>query len=198
MDYNQNDPTEESDDEEEATSTEVQYYEAKKVLKKTPESPVWKFFVFPGSKDSINEKKVACKLCLESSDVKMRRKVYSYSGGTKNLIDHLERCHKDHADWKTAKEEDDKKKKAQNAPNKITAYTNALSTVPKWPKGSSNWKKNTQLLSDWWLKIQGRLKVLKIRVLSEFLNPFVHSLSLPVHKPSQTILRGVTRQKKKR
>ena len=148
-DYNQNDPTEESDDEEEATSTEVQYYEAKKVLKKTPESPVWKFFVFPGSKDSINEKKVACKLCLESSDVKMRRKVYSYSGGTKNLIDHLERCHKDHADWKTAKEEDDKKKKAQNAPNKITAYTNALSIVPKWPKGSSNWKKNTQLLSDW-------------------------------------------------
>ena len=148
-DYNQNDPTEESDDEEESASAEVQYYEAKKVLKKTPESPVWKFFVFPGTKDSINEKKVACKLCLESSDVKMRRKVYSYSGGTKNLIDHLERCHKDNADWKTAKEEDEKKKKSQSAPNKITAYTNATSTVPKWPKASSNWKKNTQLLSEW-------------------------------------------------
>ena len=54
-DYNQNNPTEESEDEEE--SAEVMYYEAKKVLKKPPESQVWKFFVFPGSKDSVNEKK---------------------------------------------------------------------------------------------------------------------------------------------
>ena len=70
-----------------------QYIEPALVLQQTPRSPYWPFFKFFKTKD--NSKTIHCMPCLESYDVKMRKKDICYTGGTSTIKYHMERYHKD-------------------------------------------------------------------------------------------------------
>ena len=70
-----------------------QYIEPALVLQQTPRSPYWPFFKFLKTKD--NSKTIHCMPCLESYDVKMRKKDICYTGGTSTIKYHMERYHKD-------------------------------------------------------------------------------------------------------
>ena len=70
-----------------------EYIEPALVLKQAPRSPYWPFFKFLKTKD--NSKTIHCMPCLDSYDVRMRRKEICYGGGTAGIKYHMERYHKD-------------------------------------------------------------------------------------------------------
>ena len=70
-----------------------EYIEPALVLKQAPRSPYWPFFKFLKTKD--NSKTIHCMPCLESNDVRMRKKEIGYGGGTACIKYHMERYHKD-------------------------------------------------------------------------------------------------------
>ena len=72
---------------------DVQYIEPALVLQQAPRSPYWPFFKFIKTKD--NRKKMHCMPCLESYDVRLRKKDICYNGGTTGMKFHMERYHKD-------------------------------------------------------------------------------------------------------
>ena len=78
------------------------YFEPELVLNKVPKSIIWKFFKFPGSRDSGPRRNcVVCQLCF--NEWKGRKRTIGYSGGTTNLVDHLNNHHRNDDQWNKAK-----------------------------------------------------------------------------------------------
>ena len=78
------------------------YFEPELVLNKGQKSIVWKFFKFPGSTDSGPRRNcVVCQLCF--NEWKGIKRTIAYSGGTTNLVDHLNNHHRNDDQWNKAK-----------------------------------------------------------------------------------------------
>ena len=73
----------------------VEYMEPGLVLKQTPRSHYWPFFKFVKPKHIGPSRILHCMPCLNSNDMRMRRKDITYGGGTSVLKHHMQRNHKD-------------------------------------------------------------------------------------------------------
>ena len=71
------------------------YFEANLVLQNKPRSQYWTYFKFTGTALKGPSKILHCMLCLDSNDVRMRKKDLHWTGGTTNIKFHLERYHED-------------------------------------------------------------------------------------------------------
>ena len=72
------------------------YFEPNQILSsRGPRSSYWTYFKFTGTDLKGPSKMLHCMLCLDSDDVKLRKKDIYYTGGTTNLKTHLERFHQD-------------------------------------------------------------------------------------------------------
>ncbi len=72
------------------------YFEPNQILSsRGPRSSYWNYFKFTGTDLKGPSKMLHCMLCLDSDDVRMRKKDIYYTGGTSNLKSHLENWHKD-------------------------------------------------------------------------------------------------------
>ena len=74
---------------------DLKYFEPHLVLKQTPRSPYWPFFKFVGTELKGPSKMVHCMACLDSYDVRLRKKDILWTGGTSSIKSHMERFHKD-------------------------------------------------------------------------------------------------------
>ena len=71
------------------------YFEANLVLRTKTRSPYWNFFKFAGTDLKGPSKILHCMLCLDSNDVKMRKKDLPWSSGTSAIKNHMVRFHED-------------------------------------------------------------------------------------------------------
>ena len=150
-DSNMNDVSTSQDDGDDGGADEGKkdkYFDAKYVLQQAPRSPYWMHFKFKGTEENGPDPKILhCMLCLESVNVRLRRKDISYSGGTSNLKAHIQNHHKDKVEELEA--QDKSKNSSQKSITNFAVSFPASAKVKKWPKSSAMWIENTKKLATW-------------------------------------------------